>query len=148
MTTAEKIGLIEEILTRAADQIGDLTPSAMEAYYRHCPEAKAAFEVNGLGKREQLEGMMIENSLHCLMNWFASPGEIEILLGGSVLHHNATLNVPPNWYSDLLETTAEVIAETIPADKPEELAVWNEVRRDLRGVIEDCRRVIAQPGRH
>lgn len=148
MSTAEKIALIEDILMRAADQIGDITPAAMAAYYQRNPDAKAAFEANGLGKREQLEGMMIENSLHCLMNWFQSPGEIEILLGGSVLHHHATLNVPTNWYSDLIETTAEVIAQTIPADNVAELSVWNEVRRDLHGVIDDCRKVIEHQGKH
>lgn len=142
MNAAEKMALVEDILTRAAEQIGDITPTAMEVYYRRHPAAKAAFEANGLGKRTQLEGMMIENSLHCLMNWFESPGEIEILLGGSVLHHHDTLNVPSDWYSDLIETTAEVVAQTIPANNAAELAAWNEVRRDLRGIIDDCRKVI------
>jgi len=144
MNTTEKNALIEEVLMRAAEQIGDVTPAAMEAYYRRHPEAKDAFEVNGLGRREQLEGMMIENSLHCLMHWFESPGEIEILLSGSVLHHNDTLRVPPDWYSDLIETTADVIATTIPAANTAELAAWNEVRSELHGVINNCRKLISK----
>ncbi len=143
MNTAEKAALVDDILMRAAEQIGDVTAPAMEAYYRRHPQALAAFEAHGLGKREQLEGMMIENSLHCLMHWLESPGEIEILLGGSVLHHNDTLHVPPNLYSDLIETTAEIIATTIPRENTAELAVWDEVRRDLREVIDGCRKLLA-----
>ncbi len=143
MSTEEKTALIEAILMRAAEQVGDVTAPAMEVYYRRCPEARASFEEHCLGERAQLEGQMIENSLHCLMHWFESPGEIEILLGGSVLHHNDTLHVPPDWYIDLIEATADVIAATIPAENAAELAAWNEVRSDLRGVINDCRKVLA-----
>ncbi len=35
---------------------------------------------------------MVEQALYCLMYGFDSPGEIEILLLGSVPHHNDTLN--------------------------------------------------------
>jgi len=146
MNTAEKSALIEEILMRAAEQVGDITAPAMDAYYRRYPEVKAAFEAHGLGKRTQLEGQMIENALHCLMHWFESPGEIEILLIGSVLHHNDTLHVSTDWYGDLIETTAEIIAETIPADNTAELAVWNEVRSGLRAVIDGCRKFVERKG--
>ncbi|MFT3931869.1 MAG: hypothetical protein QM709_16395 [Spongiibacteraceae bacterium] len=135
MNTAEKATLVENTLTRAAEQIGDITPAVMEIYYREHPEALAAFEAHGLGKRSHLEGMMIENSLHCLMHWLQSPGEIEILLSGSVPHHRDTLQVTPQLYSDFLETTAEVIAQTIPPANEAEAAVWNDVRQDLRDVI-------------
>ncbi len=143
MNNAEKVALVEDILMRAAEQIGDVTPAAMETYYRDHPEVKDAFEKHGLGRRDQLEGMMIENSLHCLMHWFDSPGEIEILLSGSVPHHADTLQVPPEWYADLLEATADVIRATIPPENDNELAVWDEARNDLRTVIEDCRKLLA-----
>lgn len=139
MNTAEKSELVESTLTRAAELIGDITPVAMEIYYRRHPNALAAFEVHGLGNRSRLEGTMVENSLHCLMHWLQSPGEIEILLGGSVPHHRDTLHIPPDWYGDLIETTAEVIAQTIPAQNTAELAIWNEVRGDLKNVIDNCR---------
>lgn len=146
MQNTEKAALVDNILMRAAEHIGDITAPAMAVYYRRHPEAQAAFEAHGLGSRAHLEGMMIENSVYCLMNWVNSPGEIEILLGGSVPHHNDTLQVPPDWYGALIEATAEVIAATIPAENNAELAVWNEVRRDLRGVIDDCRRFTRAPG--
>lgn len=138
MNTAGKTILLESTLTRAAEQIGDITPVAMKIYYQRRPEALAAFEAHGLGKRSHLEGMMIENSLHCLMHWLQSPGEIEVLLSGSVPHHRDTLHIPPEWYSDFIETTADVIAQTIPAQNTAELVVWNEVRKELHGLIGEC----------
>lgn len=91
---------------------------------------------------------MIENTLYCLMHWFSSPGEIEILLLGSVPHHHDTLHIPADWYVDLIEATADVIAETIPAENTAELAVWNELRSDLRGVIDHCRTLITRQIKH
>ena len=142
MNRTEKIAAVEEILSRAAEQIGDITEPAMMAYYRRHPAALASFEKHGLGQRARLEGLMIENSLHCLMRWLESPGEIEILLGSSVPHHNDTLQVSPEWYSDLIETTADVIATTIPPGSTEEHALWNSVRSDLHRVISDCRKLL------
>lgn len=136
MNTTDKISTVEQILSRAAEQLGDVTASVMERYYRSHPETRAAFEAHGYSDRSQLEGIMIENSLYCLMYWFESPGEIEILLAGSVPHHSETLQVSPKWYADLLEATAEFIATTIPADNAQELAVWDELRSDLRNLIE------------
>lgn len=148
MNAADKIARIEQILTRAAEQVGDVTAPTMERFYNRYPEAKAAFELHGLGQRAVLEGQMIERSLYCLMHWFDSPGEIEILLAGSVPHHSDTLQVPPEWYGDLIEATAEVIAETIPVTDAEELAVWHELRSDLIDLIDQSRQLIAKrPGR-
>lgn len=144
MKITEKIELVEQMLTRAAEQLGDITAPAMENYYRRFPEARAAFDGHGYSDRTQLEGLMIENSLYCLMYWFELPGEIEILLTGSVPHHSDTLQVPPKWYGELIEATADVIAATIPAENARELAVWDELRTDLRDLIEQCSKLIAK----
>lgn len=144
MNITKKTALIEEILTRAAEQVGDITPAAMEAYYRRHPEVKAIFDKHSLGHTAQVEGQMIENSIHCLMNWVERPTDIQILLNDSVIHHHDVLEVSPDWYSDLIEATADVIAQTIPAENSTELSVWNEVRADLRGVIDNCRQYLRQ----
>ena len=82
---------------------------------------------------------MIENSVFCMMYWLSDPGTIEILLTGSVPHHNDTLDVPPEWYSGLLEAVAEVVSSVIPADEVEERAAMDEVRSDLARLIESSR---------
>lgn len=135
MPSADRTALVEQILHRAAEQLGDVTAPVLAAYYERVPESKAAFEHHAGINRSQLEGEMVENSLYCLMSWFESPGEIEMLLAGSVPHHEETLQVPPHWYEALLEATAAVIAATIPADQHDELAVWRELRHDLRTLI-------------
>jgi hypothetical protein len=146
MKAAEKMALVETILTRAAEQIGDVTAPAMACYYQRLPAAKAAFNEHCLGNLPQLEGLMVENSLHGLMYWFESPAAIEIWLSGSVLHHHDTLHIPTEWYSELIDATAEVIAQTIPPESKLELAVWNELRSGLRGVVETCRQYVSVSG--
>ena len=143
MNSTEKTVVIEDILMRAAEQSGDIAPAVMEIYYRRHPAAKASFEKHCLGQLAQLEGQMVENSVHCLMNWVESPSDIQIMLNDSVPHHNDVLQVPPAWYNDLIEVTAEVIEQTIPQANTAELAVWREVRTALRNVIDDCQKQIA-----
>jgi len=145
MSSVSKIDLVEGILLRAAEQLGDVTQLAMEHYYHQYPDAKASFEHHGLGNCAKLEGEMVENALYCLMYWFETPYEIEILLGESVLHHSDTLDVSPHWYSELIDSTAAVIGATIPAENNEEVAVWEELRADLRALVDECSQYTAQP---
>jgi hypothetical protein len=142
MRIEEKKHLLEASLERAAEQTGDVTGAAMARYYGAYPDARHAFETLWPGNRSQLEGEMVERALYCLMYWLECPGEIEILLNGSVLHHNDTLHVPPEWYGGLIDATAEVIVATIPAQNALELRLWDELRSDLRGVIEHCRQFL------
>ena len=138
----QNMALVEQSLTRAAEVVGDVTPAAIERFYSRFPEAKVAFEMHSRGNRSQLEGEMVERALYCLMNWFGSPGEVEILLSGSVLHHNDTLQVRPEWYGGLIDTTAEVIAQTIPVNQDAEHAAWQKLCRELSEVIELSRTLV------
>jgi len=138
----EKKRLLEQGLERVVELVGDITQPTMERYYRRYPAARGAFERLWAGNRAQLEGEMVERALYCLMYWFESPGEIEIMLGGSVLHHNDTLQVPPEWYSGLIDAAIDVIEETIPPGHGGERAVWAELRRELGGLVEQSRQYI------
>ena len=44
MGSADRLALVEQGLTRAAEQIGDITAPAMALYYARYPEAKAGFQ--------------------------------------------------------------------------------------------------------
>jgi hypothetical protein len=135
MKMADKVALIEDILNRAAEKIGDITEPALQRYYQRCPEARASFEAHARGNQAQLEGQMVENSLYVLMSILAAPGETEILLGGSVLHHHDTLRVPPKWYGDLIEATADVVADTIPPENTAEQEAWSQARAELQDIV-------------
>lgn len=142
MQVEQKKRLLEESLERVVEQIGDITQPTMARYYDRFPAAMEAFERLWPGSRAQLEGEMVERALYCLMYWFESPGEIEIMLGGSVLHHNDTLRVPPEWYAGLVDATIDVIVATIPPGNGPELAVWDELRRELGGLVEQSRQLL------
>jgi hypothetical protein len=142
MRVEQKKLLLEESLERVVEQIGDITQPTMERYYFRLPAAREAFERLWPGNRSQLEGEMVERALYCLMYWFDSPGEIEIMLGGSVLHHNDTLRVPPEWYAGLIDATVDVIVATIPPANGAELEVWDELRRELGGLVEHSRQFL------
>ena len=135
----EKIVTIETILTRTAETVGDLTDPVISLYFKRMPEARELFDFHGFANSHNLEGQMVEQALYCLMYWHDSPGEIEILLLGSVPHHSDTLNVPAGFYSGLLTATADVVAQSIPGENSEELAVWNEVHQQILAIIEESR---------
>jgi len=133
---AFRLASVEQSLSRAAERTGDITVPVLDRYYGRCPEARAAFDEHSLGNRAWLEARMVENSLHCLLRWFECPGEIEILLAGSVLHHSDILDVPPMLYSELIDATAEVVAETIPPENAREREVWDTLRRELQELVD------------
>jgi len=141
----ENSALAEAVLLRAAEHVGDITAPVLAVYYQRFPQARQLFEHHGNRRSHCLESEMVEQALYCLMNWFESPGEVEIVLLGSVPHHNDTLRVPPEAYQGLLQATAEVIGDTIPSGNTAERAAWKRLREDLDEVIEASRKHISRP---
>jgi hypothetical protein len=137
MSSAEKLAMVEEILTRVAEDMGDITQAVFALYYQRLPEARERFQFHAQGNIANLEGEMVAQALYCLMTWFESPGEIEILLLGSVPHHKETLHIPTIYYRELINATAEVVEQSIPPENSEELNVWGELRRALQTLVDD-----------
>jgi hypothetical protein len=61
---ADRGVLLDAILTRAADQLSDLTEPVMQRFYWDFRDAKAKFEHHDLGKRERLEAEIVETALY------------------------------------------------------------------------------------
>jgi hypothetical protein len=133
--TVARQALLDAIMQRAADQLGDITPQVYARFDARFPEGRATFDTLHPGGRATLQGSMVEQSLYCLMEWLGSPGEIEIVLLGTVPHHADTLNVPPELFTGLLDAVAATVADTIPPENVDERALWNAIRADLTGVI-------------
>lgn len=137
MTTPDpaRLALLEAVLTRAAEDIGDLTRPAMERFYKEHPEAEAAFERLGYGQRARLEAEMVDTALYCLMTWLEREAEISFLLYDSVPHHDQTLKVSPEWYRGLLGSVIDIVVSAIPADAADEIALMEEIRHGLFAAI-------------
>jgi len=144
MSNVGNSALVETTLTRAAEQLGDITEPVMADFYRRFPEARAMFAHHGRLYPANLEGEMVQQALYCLMHWFEAPGEVEIVLLGSVPHHNDTLEVPPAIYQGLLQATAAIIGDTIPAENLLEQAAWQSLREQLAAVIEQGGRYVSR----
>lgn len=135
---AEQEALLEAILMRAADQLGDLTIPVMARFYQKFPEALAAFEHHGLGKRERLEAEMVETVLYSVMTWIERPIEVAIMLYGSVPHHRNTLHVRPEWYRGLINALVDLLDGTIPVGAVAEVRLLTEIRAGLLEAIAEA----------
>ena len=131
MDKAERRAVLERSLERAADKLGDITPHVFAAYYARHPGARADFEFHHPGKAETLEGEMVSQALYCLMEWFECPGEIEIVLLGTIPHHIETLHIEPARFADLLLQVCDTIGDTIPASEATEQEVLAGLRADM-----------------
>jgi len=135
MNMTARQALLDAALDRAAEALGDLTAPVIAHFYQRHPDAPARFDALWPGDRTRLEGEMVAQALYCLMYWLNSPGEIEIMLGGSVPHHARTLAVPPHWYAGLLDSCITVVRSTIPPDNADERQVCDDIRRELLETI-------------
>lgn len=135
MEPGQKLAMVEDILFRAAEHIGDITEPVMENFYKRSEGGRELFELHSR-HMNQLEGLMVEQSVYCLMQWFKSPGEIEILLHDTVPHHKDVLNIPTRAYKDLLLATADIIAGSIPGRNNVEKALWTELCEQLLNAVE------------
>lgn len=134
MTDAAKLDALNSSLERASDLLGDITPLVMERLYARRLDALTCFETLSVGNRKQLEGEMVEQVLYCLMEWYSSPGEIEILLLSTIPHHIDTLGVGPGLFNDLISIVCETVMETIPPDAVQEQATWAELHAELLAI--------------
>ena len=135
----EKQAVIEQGLEHAAETLGDIVPLVMARVYARTPAARDMFDHYGLGARARLEAEMVDNSLYCVMTWFVRPEEIKGLLYTSVPHHNDALEVPADWYSDMLRDVINIVVETLPSEAANEQAIWREVESGLIAAIEATR---------
>ncbi len=129
--------LVDNILERASDLLGDITPHVMARYYAAMPQAMERFEFHHPYKREKLEGEMIEQALYCLMRWHSDRSEIEIILSTTVPHHMFALDIPLELFTGMLDAVFDTIAETIPADADPDRTLWRGLHEALRQQVEE-----------
>ena len=64
---------LEQVLERAATEIGDITPQVLELYYSRYPQAREQFVELSAGATESLEGRMVEEALYFLKINYKDP---------------------------------------------------------------------------
>ena len=131
LTAQHGAQLVDSILDRAADALGDLTPQVMAHYYAAMPQAMERFEFHQPVRREKLEGEMIEQVLYCLMRWHSDRSEIEIILATTVPHHLHALDIPLDLFTGMMDAVCEVVAETIPSGQEGEMQCWQGLHREM-----------------
>ena len=135
MEQADDAVLINAVLERAAELLGDITRPAVDLCYARHPDSRALFHALDMHNPARLEGAMVEQSLYCLMYWAESPGEVEIVLMTTIPHHIETVGVSAELFTQFFEAVFDVVAETIPAGEPEQRKAWEEQRTELLGIM-------------
>lgn len=135
MDKTTKMQMVDTILERTAEVVGDITESVMADFYQKHPDAPAQFKHHFPVDTFRLEANMVEQALYCLIDWFKSPQAVEILLLGSVPHHIETLDVSAEIYHGLLQSTADIVGKTIPSENLIEIEVWNDASKKLKEII-------------
>lgn len=143
---AGKQATFEKSLMRCAEALGDITPHVARAFYEAYPEGRERFEYHYPDASKPMEGEMVEQTLYCLMNWFSSPREIEIVVLSTFPHHVETLGIGAEQFTGFIEAVCRVIASTIPADAADELAVIEDLIRGFRDLAVKSSTLLRAPG--
>lgn len=136
---ADRTALAETSMARLAEQKGDITAAVIERYFRSMPEARASFAHHGLGNQAELEGRMVAETAFLLLKWAESPAVARVEQGTTIVHHQDTLVIGPQWYMGLIDAVLCELLETIPADAPAERELWLTVRAEIAAFIESVR---------
>lgn len=137
LTAQRSAELIDSILERVGDTLGDITAQVMARYYAAMPQAIERFEFHQPVRREKLEGEMVEQALYCLMRWHSDRSEIEIILSTTVPHHLFALDIPLALFTGMMDAVCETVAVTIPESETDELRCWQDMQRDIRLLMEE-----------
>jgi hypothetical protein len=130
MNNSAKLQVLESVLERAADELGDITPAVLSNFYNAHPGSRELFGHHGGQNMSRMEADMVESALYCLMTWFDRPVEIEIMFTHTIPHHEM-LDIPVDQFAGLLESTIRVLGETLPADDKQGALVWSELEHSL-----------------
>lgn len=132
---AHNKAVLDTILHRTAEVVGDIADPVLTLFYQRYPAARERFEHHGGHGIGNLERDMVNQALYCLMWWYDAPGEIEFLLEKSIPHHSDELKIPADMYRGFMTAMVDVIGDTIPPDHAEEQAVWKDLTDSLDGLI-------------
>lgn len=129
---AANAAMLETILEDAAATAEDLTGEVMAELGQRYPGVGALFDAHrsAAGRADDLEGQMVAQALYCLMEFFANPEVVRIMLQSEVDHH-AYLKVPPEAFGALLEATVSTISRHAPQDQPEVGTLLDALSRAL-----------------
>jgi hypothetical protein len=130
MANSDKLQVLESILERAADELGDITPLVMADFYSLHPGSRELFGHHGGQNVGRMEADMVESALYCLMTWFDRPAEIEIMFTHTIPHHEM-LNIPVEQFAGLLESTIRVLGATLATDDSSGACIWGELEDSL-----------------
>jgi hypothetical protein len=126
--------LLEQILERAAEVLGDITPATLELYYARYPLARQAFVEHGCGYTQRLELEMVDSALYCLMIWFVRPLEVDIIYSDAVPHHEL-LNIPAAFFAGLQEALVDVIDQTLASTDSESKTLLAQMKNQMISLI-------------
>lgn len=135
----DRAALAETGFTRLAERKGDITAEVLAHYYRRFPDARASFERHGLGLTAGLEGRMVGSTAFLLLQWIEDPALARIEQATTIVHHQDTLEVGPQWYLGMIDAVLAVLFETLPPDAGDERALWLEARAGIAGFIDSLR---------
>jgi hypothetical protein len=127
---------VEQLLERASENLGDLTPRVLAEYYRRYPQAREAFAQNGFSRADRLEEDMVNSAVYCLMTWFERPVEVEITMRDSIPLHQFR-NIPIDYVTGLQEVVCDVIAAALPNANDAEKALLAELKQSLVELFRD-----------
>lgn len=134
MRTIQELDLIEEALSVAAEQLGDITRPVMENYYAKYPEVRAIFTELSLNKAKEMEGEMVTQTIYSLMAIVQNPIVTKIMLQEAIVNH-LYLKISLEHFNGLIDSTTDVIIRVLDSDLSDNISALNRVRNHLKAVV-------------
>ena len=136
---------LDRVLQFACDAYGDITPQVSEHFHARHPDARKAIEERYPGRLAELEGLMVEQALYCIMQWPIDRQEVEFILGTVGPQHASTFGIGTEHFIGFFDSVFAVIRQTIPSHALPESRIFGSLQSELQTSIGIACKAVTRP---
>ena len=127
---AAEMQLLETILERAAEELGDVHPQIIRYFFSQCPEAEEVFTQHGGIHRIAMQNAMIDWGMYCLLCWLDNVGEAKNALTDAAHRHKSS-QIDSRFTRTLMESMFTVLGRGVSLEDVAEQRLWHRIESEI-----------------
>ena len=126
----DELQLLDAIVERAAEQLGDVHPQILAYFFAQHPEAKQVFTHHGGAHQTSMQHAMVDWGLYCLFCWLEHTPEAKNVLTDAARQHKSK-HIDLEITHALMTSIFFIIGQSICDESSAERQLWNRLEAEI-----------------